>query len=180
MESPKVDVVRGSAKLIVTKRSLQIIRGYGSYTSDCEVYPLTHVVGFRCGPSRGPEVAASNGSAITWFLCLGALAAATYGLLNRGLFTGSFLLPALTALFLFILAAELQSQPSLRPTMQYGLLITFHSGEDKLIPGQNRFEVENAVSQFSTFMDRGAYLSHLVVENDSRGMRVTLERHCPC
>lgn len=179
MESPKVDVVAGYARVIVTKHNLQIFKG--RRPSCYEVYPLDHVRGFCCGPSRGPEIRVSNGSAvITWFLCLGTCVTAAYGLINEGLFSRAFFLPALCAFFLFLWAAEIQSQPSLRPTMQYGLLITFHSGEDKLIPGQNRFEVENAVSQFSTFIDKGAYLSHLVVENDFRGMRTTLERHCPC
>ncbi len=90
-----------------------------------------------------------------------------------------FLIPALVAFGLFFIAVQLESNPAFGPTMQYGLLITFHSGEDKLIPGRNQFEVLHVVAQFSDFMDKGAYLSHMIVENRGQGLRVTLERHCP-
>lgn len=179
VEPPNVDFILGPSTLLVTKQSLHISRGYGPILSDCEVYALTHVIGFHCDSSRGADIRLPNGSAVSWIASLVMFAAALYGFRQSGMWSTAFLTPALASFCAFFIAAKLESNPVFGPTTQYGLRISLHSGGDKLIPGRSEFEVMNVVSKFSEFMEKGAYLSHLKVENHGKGLQATLERHCP-
>lgn len=181
MEESDLDIIFTPVKLVITKKSLQVIQTK-SGQHKFEIYQLLDdVIGFELfrQSASPPAPSASSGNVLALLFVGGLFGSLAYGARATSWSNIDFVLPAFISCFCLVVVGDRLFFPKNPPGLDYGLKIKLAAAPDKLLLCASRKEVQHAISEIYSFIHRGAYLSHIVILNEIVCMITQVQRHTP-